>query len=204
MTAWLFRPFDQIHGRLMLAIGLAAMAATAILASINGLVTDGVLDLHLWTGPVSLTSTLLMGLINWVSMSLALWAVGHWLSASSYRLIDLWASQAVARWPMLLAVIYQSVPPVRRETERLAEVMLAALPEQSHEVIASPAYLLDSLWLMALSMPVLLAIVWMVWLMYHSYAQVFRVRGWQAVLGFTLALIVAELGSKAVIVVTVL
>ena len=201
MTAWLFRPFDLIGGRLALALGGLAIIATAVLASATGLVTDGVLDLHLWPAPVAPTTLLLMGLINWLSLSLALLAVGHWLSPSKYQALDLLATQALARWPLLLAVAYLSVPLVRRETERLTDAMLAAMPEQSHEVIAAPAYLLDAMWLFALSTPVLLAIVWMVWLMYHSYAQVFKVRGWQAVLGFVAALIVAELGSKVIIVV---
>lgn len=204
MNTWLFRPFDLIGGRLALALGAVALIATALLASATGLVTDGVLDLHLWPASLGPTTLLLMGLINWLSLSLALLAVGHWLSPSKYQLLDLFAMQAMARWPMFLAVAYLSVPFVRRETERLTEAMLAAMPEQSHEVIAAPAYLLDAMWLFALSIPILLAIVWMVWLMYHGYARVFKVNGWQAVLGFVAALIVAEFGSKALILMVLL
>lgn len=195
----LWRPFDQLTGRQSLVWGLFAIGLTALWASRSGLVTDGVLDLHLWGASVGVLPSVAMGLVNWLCLGLMLWAVGHWLSAGQYQVTDVFGHQALARWPMLLAVAYQSVPWVRSETERLATTMIEALPSQSHEVMASPAYVLDALWLTLLSSPVLLAVVWMVWLMYHGYARSFQVRGWQAVLGFVIALIVAELISKLLV-----
>ncbi len=65
--------------------------------------------------------------------------------------------------------------------------------------MASAAYLFDALWLTALSLPVLVALVWMIWLMFHGFALVCNLKGLSAVFGFIGALVFAEVASKLLV-----
>ncbi|AKS42469.1 hypothetical protein [Wenzhouxiangella marina] len=197
MKTWLFKPFEKVAGGASLGLGLLIIVSTALLAWSRSLHTDGVLDLHF--GPASpLWVQLSQGLIAWLSLSLVLWAAGLWLGRGGFRPIDLFGTQALARWPMLVAVAYLSIPPLRAEIERRTVELMAALP-QPGEGMASTAYLADALWLTALSVPMLVMMVWMLWLMYHGYALVTDQKGQRAFFGFFGALVVASILAKALI-----
>ncbi len=198
LTSWLIRPFERMAAARALTPGLLGLVLTAFLAWRAGLVTDGVIDLHF--GPVVPWWHLLaQGLINWLSLATLLWLTGRWLSKASFRSLDLFATQALARWPMLLAVLWMSIPVVRQEIQRLTVELMQAIPEDPSQVIAPAEYLLDAIWLLLITLPVLAAIVWMVWLMYHAYALVTNLSGQRAVFSFVGAVIGAEILSKVLI-----
>lgn len=198
MRTWLFRPFDRIAGGPALGLGLMLLVLTALLAWRNGLQTDGVLDLHFQT-ELGLVDLLLQGLVNWLTLALLLLAFGRWLSETRFRSLDLFGTQALARWPILIGVLYLSIPAVGGTIERLTLSMLEAMPTQPDQVMAPSEYLLDAMWLTLLSLPVMACIAWMIWLMYHGYALVFNLRGQRAVFSFIGALIMAEILSKLLI-----
>jgi hypothetical protein len=198
MKTWLFRPFDRIAGGPALAAGLVVLLLTALLAWHNGLQTDGVLDLHFQT-ELSLSHLLAQGMINWLTLSLCLLLAGRWLSTTRFRAIDLFGTQALARWPMLLAVIYLSIPALGGRIESLTLSMLEAMPTEPDQVMASSEYLLDAMWLTLISLPLLACLAWMIWLMFHSYALACNLRGLRAFFSFVGALLVAEILSKLLI-----
>lgn len=199
MKVWLFKPFEKIAGWESLAAGLFVMLVTAIIAALSGQHTDGVLDLHL--GPTAPVWVLVVqGLINWLSLSGCLLLSGLWLSHTRFRLIDLFGTQALARWPLIWSVLYLAVPPVGNALRHLTDKLLqAAAAQTSSEVIADPAYLLDALILTAISLPMLAFLAWMVWLMYHGYALVCNLSGMRAVFSFIGALVAAMIISKGLI-----
>ncbi len=198
MKTWLFRPFDRMAGAPALGLGLLIIAVTALVARRAGLHTDGVLDLNF--GPeVALWVLVAQGLINWLCLSVLLLFTGLWLSKGRFRLIDLIGTQALARWPMLLATLWYSIPGIGQSIEASTTRLLATMPDQPTEVIAPVEYLFDAMWLMLLSLPILAAIVWMVWLMYHGYRLVTNLSGHRAVLSFIAALVIAEVLSKVLI-----
>jgi len=198
MKIWLLRPFDRVAGATALLAGVAALVMTALLAWRVGLVTDGVMDLHFSVSP-GFWQLLAQGLINWISMALALLMVGRWLSSTRFRLIDLFGTQALARFPMLLGVVWLSIPAVGDQVRARTASLLEAMPTDPDQVMASTAYLFDALWLTMLSLPALVALVWMIWLMYHGYALVCNLKGQRAVFSFVGALIAAEIVSKLLI-----
>ena len=189
MTTWLFRPFSRIAGPLSLGIGIAVLLATAAVGWWwRGVYTDGVIDLHI--GPAAPFSVFLMlSGIAWLTLAVGLLVVGHWLTNTRYRIVDLLGTQALARWPLLPASLVIGMPPYRHALEEsTAAVMLtggAAIP--------------DFAIVFALSLVPLAAVVWMVWLMYHSYALVFNLKGPRSVWSFALVLLVAEVLSKLAI-----
>jgi hypothetical protein len=195
LKTWLFKPFDRIPGNLALGLGLGVLAVTALLAWRAGLHTDGVIDLHF--GPsVAFWAVMIQGLINWLSLSILLLLAGRWLGRARFSALDLSGCQALARWPMLIGVIWLSIPPIGGAIERRTASMTAAMPDQPGQVIAPIEHMLDAMWLLVLSLPVLAAIAWMVWLMYHAYTRITGLRGARAVLSFAAALVVAEMLSK--------
>lgn len=198
MKTWLFKPFDRVAGGPVLAAGLLVILLTALLAWRSGLQTDGVLDLHFQAG-LSLPDLLLQGLINWLTLSVCLLIAGRWLSSTRFRLVDLFGTQALARWPMLLAVIYLSIPALGGRIESLTLRMLEAMPTEPDKVMASSEYLLDAMWLTLISLPLIACLVWMIWLMFHSYALTCNLRGQRAFFSFVGALLLAEILSKLLI-----
>ena len=194
-TQLLFRPFDRASGAQALAFGLVVIATTALLAARTGLQTDGVLDLHFATG-LNSGQLLLQGLINWLSLGLALLISGRWLAGRDFSSLDLFATQAAARWPMLLSVLYLSIPPIGQRIRSLTAELIAAMPSEPGQVMADASHMLDAFLLTLLGVPLLVFIGWMVWLMFHGYQAVTRLRGLRAGLSFSAALIGAWVLSK--------
>ncbi|MEN1729189.1 MAG: hypothetical protein AAGJ52_12190 [Pseudomonadota bacterium] len=199
LTTWLFRPSDRIAGGQALISGLILIALTALLASSSGLLNDGVIDLHF--GPdLPFWVLLAQGLINWLTLSMLLLIAALWLGRGPFRWIDLFGTQALARWPMLAATAYLAIPGLNSTIRDLTAEMLTKMPTDPSKVMASSAYLLDAMWLTLISLPTLIFIVWMIWLMYHAYAVSTGLKGMRAAFSFTGALILAAILSKVLIV----
>lgn len=198
MKTWLFRPFDRIAGGAALTLGLVIIAVTATLAGLTNLHTDGVFDLHF--GPeVPFWVPVIQGLINWLCMGLVLYGLGRWLGATRFRAIDLFGTQALARWPMLIGVAYMAIPGISGRIETYTTRLMAAIPDDPSKVMASSEYLLDAMWLMVISLPVMAATLWMIWLMAHGYALVTNLKGQRVVFSFIGGLVGAEILSKLLI-----
>ncbi|TVQ35340.1 MAG: hypothetical protein EA370_09400 [Wenzhouxiangella sp.] len=198
MKTWLFKPFERIAGGPALVVGLVVILLTALLAWRAGLHTDGVLDLHF--GPtVPWWNLILQGLINWLILAVLLLVTGRWLSHGNFRSIDLFGTQALARWPILLGVLWLSIPDIANQIETRTASLMAAIPDDPSQVIAPAEYLVDAMWLTVISLPLLAMLAWMIWLMYHGYALVTNLRGQRAVFSFVGALVVAEIVSKLLI-----
>ncbi len=198
MKNWLFKPFERIADGSALAIGLFVITLTAVLAWRAGLHTNGVIDLHFGPG-VGLWLLIVQGLINWMILSLILLAVGKWVSSGRFRTLDLFATQALARWPLLIGAVWMSIPGVGAAIESRTARLMEQMPEQPGQVIAPVEYMLDAMWLLLMSLPVMAAIAWMIWLMFHGYALVANLRGTRAFFSFAGALVAAEICSKVLI-----
>ena len=189
MKTWLFRPFSRIAGSLSLGIGIAVLLATATIGWWRrGVYTDGVIDLHIGAA-APFPVFLMLGAMAWLILATGLLVVGHWLTTTRYRIVDLLGTQALARWPLLPASLVIGMPSYRKALEEsTAAVMLSggsAFP--------------DIAIVLVLSLVPLAAVVWMVWLMYHSYALDFNLKGPRSVWSFSLVLIGAEILSKLAI-----
>jgi hypothetical protein len=190
-TVWLFRPFAYIAGTRALALGLAAVLATGFIASLSNTHFDGVLDIH--TGraaPVYLF--LIEGIIDWLSLALVLFVLGRALSKTAFRAADVFGTQALARWPALIAAVAALAPPYQRLLSALMEQLpglptLAGLP--ATDLAGGAAVMLLGF----------VAIIWMIVLMYQAYVICCNLSGGKAIASFIAGLIVAEVISKVAI-----
>ncbi len=195
MKTWLLRPFDRVAGGFALTLGLLSIAATAALGNLGGLVSVGVLDLQLSAQPDPWLPIVLGG-GNWLIAFAVLYVLGRWPGGSRFRVIDLLGTQALARWPLLPASAWLTIPAVGAHIHDSSAHLISTMAGQPAQFTADPTLMIEAGWLLLLSLPVLVCIAWMVWLMYHSFALVCHLQGPRAIWRFAVGLLVAEFLSK--------
>ena len=191
LSQWLFNPFNYIAGGQALALGLVSILVAGGLGALSTTHFDGVIDLH--SGTAAPWVFLTEGVVNWLSLALVLLIVGMLAARSSWRAIDLFGTQALARWPMLLSALATQLPGYQRFTQHLAWKLLKQGTEpivQGTDVVAFS---------IAIGV-ILIALIWMIYLMYKAFSVSCNLKGGKAVVLFIVALIAAEVISKIVLI----
>jgi hypothetical protein len=186
VTTWLFNPFHFVAGGQALVIGLAVILASGVLAYTGYQRFDGLLDIHA-TGYRREAFWLFItdGLIAWLIISSLITVAAKLVSSSRARLIDIWGTQALARWPMLLIVLIVQ-PEAVRETMKIILLKLQGGAFSVAEILLS----------IGLNMVLIVPIIWTVALMYRAFAVSCNARGSKAVITFIGIVIAGELLSK--------
>lgn len=188
---WLFNPFKFLAGYKALLSGLAIILLSAFVGSLGNTHFDGVLDVH--TGlEAPLWFFFAEGLINWICMAVPLLFFGLIVSRSSFRVIDVLGTQALARWPYLVTAVVM-LPDANR---RFGEYLMSRLTQTTSAVAVDYTDVL--IFGLAIIIGILMA-VWMVALMYKAYCVSCNIKGIKAVITFIAGLIGAEVLSKAAI-----
>ena len=191
LCQWLFNPFRFVAGYKALLSGLGVILISEFVGSFGNTHFDGVLDVH--TGlEAPLWFFFAEGLINWICMAVPLFFFGLIVSRSSFRAIDVFGTQALARGPYLIAAVAM-LPDANR---RFGEYLMAKLTQAAPTVAINYADVL--IFVFAIILIILMA-VWMVALMYRAYAVSCNIKGAKAIATFIVSLIGAEVLSKAVI-----
>ncbi|MHC4060610.1 MAG: hypothetical protein ACYSUC_04850 [Planctomycetota bacterium] len=192
LSQWLFNPFKFIAGGKALLLGLAIILISGLLGSAGKTHFDGVLDVH--TGlevEAPLWCFLAEGLVNWICMAVPLFFFGLTVSSSAPRFIDVFGTQALARWPYLITAVVM-LPDANR---RFGEYLMSQLGQSSAPKINSA----DAVIFIVAAIIGVLMIIWMVALMYRAYSVSCNVKGPKAIITFILSLIGAEVLSKFII-----
>jgi hypothetical protein len=192
LSLWLFNPFKFLAGVKALLLGLVIILASGLLGWLGKTHFDGVLDVHIQP-QAPLWCFLAEGLINWICMVVPLFFFGLIISNSSFRLIDVLGTQALARGPYLIAALVMLPDANRRVGEYLTSKFTAAAPTTTISYVDVPIFAF------ALIVTIFTAI-WMVALMYRAYAISCNVKGPKAIITFIVSLIGAEVLSNFVIV----
>ena len=202
-----FNPFQYIAGGPALVAGLAMIALTALLAWRVPVHPDGVLDLHL--GPASPWWVLqVQGLINWACMAVMVLLAGLLTARGRFRVLDVLGTQALARAPMILAVLMVTPRAVRAALGNVTRYAQAAA-EQAGQLGAQTApaaqaatavpHAGDIVLLVLMAMVTIASVVWMVALMWRGYRVSCDAKGARAIIAFVAALVLAEAASKVLI-----
>jgi len=182
LCTWILNPFHYVAGVRALSAGIALIVLAGLLGSLSDSHFDGVLDFHTGRHTV-IWFFIVAGLIDAACMGLLLYGVGVLLSSSKIRILDVFGTQALARWPTVLTSLAALLPGYRRQAERLALGDAAAIP-------------VDAIAFGVTVVVTLLAIVWMVVLMYRGFSVSCNVRGAKAWTVFGIALVAGEVLSK--------
>jgi len=188
---WLFNPFQFVAGGSALFLGLVIMLAAAFLGSLGDLHFDGVIDLHIGK-PAPLWFFEAEVLIDWLCLSIVLLIVALFVSRSSFRVVDVFGTQALARTPYLAALLV--IMP--KGFNRFAEYLAAKGMQQPATITIEST---DVLFFIVGIMVALITLVWMVALMYRAYSISCNTKGGKAIGSFIAALIIAEILSKIAI-----
>jgi hypothetical protein len=187
----LFNPFRFIAGFKALLLGLAIILLSSFIGSFSNTHFDGVLDLH--TGAAApMWFFLVEGLIDWICLAVPLFLFGLIVSRSAFRTIDVLGTQALARWPYLIAALAM----LPNANQRVLAYLMSKLIQTAPAAAINPADVLVFGFAMIL---VVLMTIWMVALMYRAYAVSCNIKGAGAVVTFIVSLIGAEVLSKIAI-----
>ncbi len=202
-ATWVFNPFHYIAGAPALGVGLAAILAAGCVNWATGSHFDGVLDFHTGTfTPVWIYW--IEGPIDWIIVSVLLLLGGMLLSRSRIRIVDVFGTQALARFPALITAILVWPPPVQRASQQLiqATMTMQANAAAGRNVMPSDLFgsiaPFDLVLLGVAVLTMLVMIVWMVALMYRAFAVSCNVSGGKAIGVFIVLLVAAEVISKIV------
>jgi hypothetical protein len=188
ISQWLFNPFSFVAGYQALLLGLGIMLIIAFVGFLGNTHFDGVLDVH--TGlEAPLWVFLAEGIIDWMSLAIPLFFFGLIVSTSSLRIIDVFGTQVLARWPYLITAIVMLPEANRRAGAYLvAKLGFAAAP-------AAINYTDMFIFGFAIIAGVIMT-VWTVALMYKAYVVSCNIKGARAIVTFIVSLIGAEVLSK--------
>lgn len=195
----LFNPSYYLAGGASLLIGIAVLLLSGLVGWLAHTHFDGVLDIH--TGrEAPLWIHLGEGLVDWVAMGLLLYIAGRVLSASKVRAVDVFGTQAIARFPYLVAAVATLTPAFQRQGAAMVDMAERVRGGESATAVAMSSMGQqvpgDLLVFLAIVVFNLLMLVWMVALMYRAYACTCNLKGARAIVSFIVVLIVAEILSK--------
>lgn len=183
-TQRLFNPFIYLAGWTSLSIGLIILFITAILCYYSNTHLDGVIGVGPGV-PASLFTHILESLIAWLSLSLTLYIFGKIMSKTSFRLIDLLGTQALARAPLLIAVL-ANFPEVNR---RVTKYLLWKYLQVGDEITATQV---DIVLYVLVIIVMILVLIWTITLMYNAFKVCCNLKGAKAGISFAIALIIAH------------
>ncbi|MCX7920242.1 MAG: hypothetical protein N3A72_11705 [bacterium] len=194
VITWLFNPFYYLAGGKALIIGLFVMLITGLIAWLSSSHFDGVLDFHFGSNPVPIWLHLVEIFTNWLSLGFVLLIVAKVISKTKYRIVDIFGTQALARFPGLIMALIALLPGYQGLIEKLMTVtpmnVLPIITENIRALII----------LIGIVLVVLVMLMWMIILMYRGFAVSCNVTGGKAIIGFIIALFIAEVISKIVII----
>jgi len=188
LSQWLFNPFRFVAGFKALLLGLAIIFISALVGSFGNTHFDGVLDVHIGL-EAPLWFFLAEGLINWICMVIPLFFFGLIVSRSSFRMIDVFGTQALARWPYLITAVVM----LPGANQRFGIYLMSRFA--STTTSGTMDYTDMLIFIFAMLVAVVMA-VWMVALMYRAYAVSCNIKGARAIVTFIVSLIGAEVLSK--------
>lgn len=184
----LWNPFELIAGEKALGLGLLLITGTGLLSWPAQIHFDGVIDLH-FTSRGDWWQYLAEGWIDWLSICLVLTLAGRIFSKSSPRLLDIIGTQALARYPAFIVALLAVIIPHKNAGEYLVSTFL----ENSEPVQISTV---DLTGFILLSLAGLVAVIWMIALMYNAFSVSCNLKGAKAIWIFTGSVIAGEILSK--------
>ncbi len=162
ISQWLFNPFSFVAGYQALFLGLGIMLISALFGFLGNTHFDGVLDVHIQDWKLRYGVFLAEGIIDWMSLAIPLFFFGLIVSTSSLRIIDVFGTQALARWPYLIT----SIVMLPKATERFGIYLLSRFTSTAASVTMNYTDML--IFIFAIIVAIFMA-VWMVALMYKAY-----------------------------------
>jgi len=189
IKTYLFNPFYYVAGSQALLFGIIIILLTGVVASFGNVHFISVLETNI--GAQSpFWVYLVEGIVNWIIFSIFILIGGAIISSTRYRLIDVFGTQALARFPMLLFTLIALlpnkffVPEILSQTNTIKEI--------------PPNDALDFALFCVMIIVMLFMGIWMIVLMYKAYSTSFNIKGTKAIVVFIAIMIISSLVSGSI------
>ena len=179
--SWIINPFTHIAGGKALIIGLFIQLLTVFFGNMAGMHFDGALDLHIGA-KLTLLQDFCLWLISTGSLILVLYASGLILTRR-FRFIDLAGTVLLARTLFILSMV---------------AILLVEIPP-AETIITNPSVML-TIPILVLTAFSIVIMIWYIVLLYNAYKISVGLKTDKAVISFVIALAVAEIMSKVLII----
>ncbi len=190
MTNFLFNPFKIIAGGRSLLLGLVIMLLTALIAWASNVHFPDIISLK--TSPdLPLTYLLTQTLANWLVFSTCLFIFALIASPSSIRAIDIFGTQALARFPYLPGALIG----FSGTMDRFGQFILSKTIQPDIQSTISSLDILVAIVLIIFS---LLMLIWMITLMYNAFSISANMKGAKAIVGFIVILILSVIVNQII------
>jgi hypothetical protein len=193
MTTYLVNPFVKLAGTKALLIGIGMILIGAAASIVIPSHFDGALDLH-FSGPSKrnwinlILVSISENAINVTTLGIIFSIFAFILVGKRFRVIDIFGTIAYARFPLYLAMFlniggfFSTVSGKFAKNIQHADSPALTVPEWTLFLIGSTT--------------MLLAAIWLIYLLYKAFSISAGVTGTKAVIGFTIALLISEIASK--------
>ena len=191
----LFNPFREIAGSKALFYGLLAMMVTGITGYFSHTHFPDIVSIKYIPEHLPLGYYFFQQLIIWLVPSIVFYLLAMIGASSSVRIIDVFGTQALARFPYVIA----AVTGFSGSMKRFVDYITALVVEQNLQASLSSFDMVMAIVLIFIS---LLLAVWVVALMYNAFRISANLKGAKAIvlfmIGFVAAMVISlYLGVKA-------
>ena len=175
----LINPFHKIAGWSAFVIGLMIVTVTIVVGQINGIVYDGVFDIHFANVPLPYAFS--VQLCSLLILILLLFTAGKIFSSSKIRFIDVAGTTLMARTPFLLVSLIGFLPYCKHLNENLTSSIKAFDSAAIDFGLLLPFIFISGV-----------VLVWFVWLSYSAFSTSCNLKGSKGIILFLSSLFIAE------------
>ena len=188
MIKKLFNPFTYIAGERSLIAGIAVILATGVIGFFSHMHFPNILSVK--TSPdFPLQYYLMQNIVNWLVISTILYLISILFSKSSVRIVDVFGTQGLARFPYLISAFIG----FSASLEKFGEYVLWELLNQGEPVELSTLAMVIAIFLITLT---LLLTIWLIILSYNAFKVSSNIKGpksvWLFILGLLLSIFITE------------
>lgn len=190
MRPWYYNPFTWIAGLRAFIIGLAVIIFTTFLAFLAGIRFDGIIDVHFSNSGYIAHIIDLLSII--IVSSILLYATGRIVTATKIRWIDILGTVTLSRIPLVIIPIVMFFVPA----EKFIQYINWKYVKQGTEVVLSS---FDWTIMIIAVVVTFISCFWYIALLWNGFKVSCNAKGSKAVVGFIIALFLAEVFVKIII-----
>lgn len=188
----LLNPFERYSERTLLIVGVIGIILGSLIAfAFNGRY-DGVVDLH-FSKDVSLAQPFIDNAINVACLFLPLLLLGKFINGKT-RVIDILTAILIARIPYYVLPVFNANGFMQRVTDEITR----SIGQESQDAMPQLGSM-DNILMLLFAAVSILALIWMVIILFNGFKTATNLKTVGHKVLFAVALIVAELLSKIII-----
>ncbi len=184
----LFNPFEEIAGSKALFYGLLAMMLTGFTGYFSHIHFPDALSIKVIPEYLPLGYYFMQQLIIWLIPSLIFYGFAFFGSSSSVRVVDVFGTMALARFPYLFAAPLGFSGSIKR----FGDYIMAMVMEQDMKATITT---FDIIMAIILMFVMILLTVWLVALMYNAFRVSSNIKGGKAVGMFIAGLFISIIAT---------